>query len=409
MTLVTKNPSRKSDAEIEQVAPGTTAGTLRIAVAGGGTGGHIFPALAVLKALGARLSQLDIVWLTTTRPIDSKVLSQNRISYLAQPVRPFSSKPWHWPGFWLAWRRSVNLATRTLQDAGSDVLLATGGYGSGPAVAAAAKLGMPIGMLNPDAAPGLANRTMGKNATKVFAQWDVTLAHFKPNQAVALGCPVREEFLTTDKGKGCEIFKLDPNRPVLLVNGGSQGSRNINLAMLELAEWMTGRFGNWQVLHVTGQADFDQVRKAFGKRPGWKAVAFTNDMPAALACSAAVISRAGASTLAEITATGKPSILLPYPYDKQKHQNDNAAALVKAGAAIVIDDRLDGKANADALKEPLQTLLGDEAKRAAMADASRQIGKPNSAQAIAEALLAMAEQYKQKNAVTRMMSGSRKR
>ena len=95
-------------------------------------------------------------------------------------------------------------------------------------------------MLNPDAAPGLANRTMGKNATKVFAQWDVTLPYFEPDQAIVTGCPVREEFLTTDKVKGCEIFKLDPNRPVLLVNGGSQGSRNINLAMLELADWMTG-------------------------------------------------------------------------------------------------------------------------------------------------------------------------
>ena len=205
-----------------------------MAVAGGGTGGHLFPALAVLKALRGRLSQLDAVWLTTTRPIDSKVLSQHRVSYLAQPVRPFSSRPWHWPGFWLAWRRSVALATQTLRDTGVEVLLATGGYGSGPAIAAAAKLGMPVGMLNPDAAPGLANRTMGKNATKVFAQWEVTLSHFRPNQAVVTGCPIREEFLTTDKAKGCEVFELDPDRPVLLVNGGSQGSRNINLAMLEL-------------------------------------------------------------------------------------------------------------------------------------------------------------------------------
>jgi UDP-N-acetylglucosamine--N-acetylmuramyl-(pentapeptide) pyrophosphoryl-undecaprenol N-acetylglucosamine transferase len=374
-----------------------------MAIAGGGTGGHLFPALAVLKTLRGRLSQLDTVWLTTTRPIDSKVLSQHRVSYLAQPVRPFSSRPWHWPGFWLAWRRSVALATQTLRDTGVEVLLATGGYGSGPAIAAAAKLGIPVGMLNPDAAPGLANRTMGKNATKVFAQWDVSVPHFAPDRVLVTGCPIREEFLSTDKGKGCEAFKLDPNRPVLLVNGGSQGSRNINLAMLDLVDWMTSAFGDWQVLHVTGQADFEQVAKAYAKRPGWKAVAFTNDMPAALACSAAVISRAGASTLAEITATGKPSILIPYPYDKHKHQNDNAAALVAAGAAVVIDDKLDGQANAAALKDPLQMLLGNEIKRASMADAARIIGRPDAAARVAESLLAMAEQYKQKTAVSRMM------
>jgi UDP-N-acetylglucosamine--N-acetylmuramyl-(pentapeptide) pyrophosphoryl-undecaprenol N-acetylglucosamine transferase len=374
-----------------------------MAIAGGGTGGHLFPALAVLKTLRGRLSQLDPVWLTTTRPIDSKVLSQHRVSYLAQPVRPFSSRPWHWPGFWLAWRRSVVLATQTLRDTGVEVLLATGGYGSGPAIAAAAKLGIPVGMLNPDAAPGLANRTMGKNATKVFAQWDVSVPHFAPDQAIVTGCPIREEFLSTDKVKGCEAFKLDPNRPVLLVNGGSQGSRNINLAMLDLVDWLTSTFGDWQVLHVTGQADFDQVAKAYAKRPGFKAVAFTNDMPAALACSAAVISRAGASTLAEITATGKPSILIPYPYDKHKHQNDNAAALVAAGAAVAIDDKLDGQANASALKDPLRMLLGDEIKRVSMADAARCLGRPDAAARVAESLLAMAEQYKQKTAVSRMM------
>jgi UDP-N-acetylglucosamine--N-acetylmuramyl-(pentapeptide) pyrophosphoryl-undecaprenol N-acetylglucosamine transferase len=419
VTYSTQNPSIKPDVDVNSPADSarkgasdntaSSAGTLRIAVAGGGSGGHLFPALAVLKALRGRLSQLDVVWLTTTRPMDSKVLSQNRVSYVAQPVRPFSSKPWHWPGFWLAWRRSVALATQTLRDTGMDVLLATGGYGSGPAIAAAAKLGMPVGMLNPDATPGLANRTMGKNATKVFAQWETTLQHFKPNQAVVAGCPIREEFLTTDKAKGCEIFGLDANRPVLLVNGGSQGSRNINLAMLDLADWMTSQFGSWQILHVTGQADFEQVQKAYSRRTGWKTVAFTSEMPAALAACDLAISRAGASTLAEITACGKPSILIPFPYDKKRHQYDNAAALVKAGAAAVIDDRLNGKANATPLKESLQTLLGDEIKRARMADASRQIGKPEAAQTIADTLLAMAEQYKQKTTVSRMIAGTRKR
>jgi UDP-N-acetylglucosamine--N-acetylmuramyl-(pentapeptide) pyrophosphoryl-undecaprenol N-acetylglucosamine transferase len=386
--------SLEAQTDAERLTAGLGTGRLGLAVAGGGTGGHLFPALAVVKALRGRLSQLDVVWLTTTRPIDSRVLSQNGISHLAQPVRPFSSRPWRWPGFWFAWRRSVALASRTLKDTGAQILLATGGYGSGPAVAAAARLGVPIGMLNPDATAGLANRTMGRKATKVFAQWEVTLRHFKRGQAVVTGCPIREEFLTTDRARGCDVFGLEPARPVLLVNGGSQGSRNINLAMLELADWMTTTFPDWQVLHVTGHADFELVSTAYAKRAGWKAVSFTNEMPAALACSSAVISRAGASTLAEITATGRPSILTPYPYDRHKHQNDNAAALAEAGAAVVIEDRLDRKANAAALKDPLQALLGDEGKRVQMAAASRRIGRPDAAQRVAEDLVAMAQEHK---------------
>jgi UDP-N-acetylglucosamine--N-acetylmuramyl-(pentapeptide) pyrophosphoryl-undecaprenol N-acetylglucosamine transferase len=145
---------------------------------------------------------------------------------------------------------------------------------------------------------------------------------------------------------------------------------------------------------VTGHADFELVSTAYAKRAGWKAVSFTNEMPAALACSSAVISRAGASTLAEITATGRPSILTPYPYDRHKHQNDNAAALAEAGAAVVIEDRLDRKANAAALKDPLQALLGDEGKRVQMAAASRRIGRPDAAQRVAEDLVAMAQEHK---------------
>ncbi len=422
MTQPTTMQADNPDIDVRQIQPGETVGaqacsraagpaptgSLKMAVAGGGTGGHLFPALAVLKALDARVADLEVAWLTTTRPIDSRILSQQGVSYLAQPVRPFSSRPWHWPGFYLAWRRSVALATRTMRDMGVDVLLATGGYGSGPAVAAAARLGIPVAMLNPDAEPGLANRTMARSATVVFCQWDVSLSHFKKDQAVAAGCPVRQELLKTDKAHGCEAFDLDPARPVLLVNGGSQGSRNINLAVLAVLDQMRAELADWQVLHVTGQADHEQVAAAYADRPGCKAVAFTNQMPAALAVADLVVSRAGASTLAEITAAGKASILIPYPYDRTKHQNANAAALASAGAAVTVEDRMEAAGNAAALREALSPLLADPQRRAALADASRRLGKPDAAVRIAETLLGLAEKHKQKMAVTRMMARSRR-
>lgn len=410
MTLNTSRQTVQPVEETEQSSTGGTGrGSLRIAVAGGGTGGHLFPALAVIKALRSKVAGLDVTWLTSTRPIDSRILSQNRISYLAQPVRPFNTRPWTWPGFYLAWRRSVALAIQTLRDTGADVVLGTGGFAAGPAMVAADRLGLPAGMLNPDAVPGLANRKMSKYASQVFVQWEVTTQHFAPNQAVVTGCPIREEFLAADRARACEVFGLQPGKPVLLVNGGSQGSRNINLALLELAGWLRQTFADWQVLHVTGQADYEQVKRAYEGQAGWKAVAFTNDMPLALDVSDLVISRAGASTLAEITACGKPSILLPYPYDRKKHQNDNAAALAQASAAVVLDDRLDGTANAAVLKPALQELMGEPARREAMARASRQMGRPDAAERIADALVNLAEASRQKNAVRKLVAATQRR
>ncbi len=350
-----------------------------------------------------------MTWLTTTRPIDSRILSQQGISYLAQPVRPFSSRPWHWPGFLLTWRRSVALARRTLEDTGADVVLGTGGYAAGPAMVAAGKIDLPAAMLNPDATPGLANRTMGRRAARVFVQWDVTRAHFPGERAVVTGCPIRTEFLEADKTDGCKRFGLDPARPVLLVNGGSQGSRNINLAILELAGWIRRQFADWQVLHVTGSGDYQQVAQAYQDCGEWVAVAFTNNMPEALAAADVVISRAGASTLAEITALGKPSILLPYPYDRKKHQNDNAAVLGKAAAAIVIDDKMDGKANAAAMSEALESLMMNDGRRHAMAQASQGLGRPDAAERVADAVLRLAMESKQKHAVRRAVAAARRR
>jgi len=364
---------------------------LRIAVAGGGTGGHLFPALAALEALRKRAGRLEVLWLATTRAIDSDVLSRHGIRYQPQPARPFSVRPWKWPAFWWAWRRSVRLASRTLRDFRPHVVLGTGGYACGPAVTAGHRLGVPTCLLNPDARPGLANRVLSRKSTKVFVQWEVTLRHFKRPQAALTGCPVRQGFLSLSKERGCEHLGLCADQPVLLVTGASQGARNINLAVLELAGWLCRQHPDWQVLHLTGQADYELIRRKYKDLPGFKAIAFTQEMPAAMAAADLVISRAGASSLAEITAAGKAAVLMPYPYDRQRHQYANAAVLREAGAAVVVEDRKDPQANAEGLRQVLQVLLAKEDKRIEMAEASRRLGRPDAAERVAEAILALAE------------------
>jgi len=176
-----------------------------------------------------------------------------------------------------------------------------------------------------------------------------------------------------------------------LVTGASQGARNINLAVLELAGWLCRQHPDWQVLHLTGQADYELIRRKYKDLPGFKAIAFTQEMPAAMAAADLVISRAGASSLAEITAAGKAAVLMPYPYDRQRHQYANAAVLREAGAAVVVEDRKDPQANAEGLRQVLQVLLAKEDKRIEMAEASRRLGRPDAAERVAEAILALAE------------------
>jgi UDP-N-acetylglucosamine--N-acetylmuramyl-(pentapeptide) pyrophosphoryl-undecaprenol N-acetylglucosamine transferase len=352
--------------------------------AGGGTGGHLFPGLAVADALRQREPEATITFFTTTRALDKELLRQTPFAQVEQPVRPFTLHPLRFPGFWWSWRKSVEAARAFLADRRPRAVLGLGGYAAGPAVVAAHSLGIRTVILNQDAIPGRANRWLARYADLVVLQWDVSQKRFSAGMnCQTLGCPIRPEFASARREEGRRRFGLDPDRPTLLVTGASQGARTVNRVMQRVWPEFAAAHEGWQLLHLSGALDEDETRAAYAAAGvEAKVIAFTHEMWLALAAADVAVSRAGASTLAEVTALGLPSVLLPYPYHRDRHQHANAQVLVDAGAAVLVEDQLDPEANRGAVLEALGR-LADAATRENMAQAARTLARPRAAADVA--------------------------
>jgi UDP-N-acetylglucosamine--N-acetylmuramyl-(pentapeptide) pyrophosphoryl-undecaprenol N-acetylglucosamine transferase len=327
-----------------------------------------------------------ITFFTTGRPLDRELLGRTPYGQIEQPVHPLTLKPWRWPGFWRAWRASVRAAREYLRQSRPRAVLGLGGYAAGPPVVAAHELGIRTAILNPDALPGRANRYLARHADLVALQWDIARTHFPADtRCRTLGCPIRADFgAAPPVAAGRQRCELDPQRPVLLVTGASQGARSINQTLRAVWPEFFLRHPEWQLLHLTGPADESATRAAYAAAGApARVLAFTHEMPLALAAADVVIARAGASTLAELTALGKPAILLPYPYHRDHHQHANARVLVDAGAAVLIEDGGAAEPNRRPLLAALEH-LADEPSRQAMGQAAARLGRPTAAADVAD-------------------------
>jgi UDP-N-acetylglucosamine--N-acetylmuramyl-(pentapeptide) pyrophosphoryl-undecaprenol N-acetylglucosamine transferase len=361
---------------------------------GGGTGGHLYPALAIIEQLRRRDPDGRIEVWGTTRPIDEVVCRQAGIELVAQPVQPFRLTPWKWPGFWQAWRASRAQARRQFARRRPDVVMGAGGYASGPAIVEARRWGIPTALLNPDVLVGRANRHLVSKVDRFFVQFEQTREHLPGVAALRVtGCPVRKALFRVDRRRARERLGLHPDRHTLLVTGASQGAHNLNQMMIHLlSEWLDeSPLREWQALHLSGAQDLPTVQQTYANRwPGSVVLPYTHDMPEALAAADLVVSRAGASTLAELTAVGRASILFPYPYDRARHQAANAGTLSDCGAAVVLADTTQPARNAESLLDALRSLLSDPEKLATMSEAARTLGRPHAAEQIADELIRLA-------------------
>ena len=382
-------------------------GTPVIAFAGGGTGGHVYPALAIADALRASLPGVQFQFFGTQRPLDRRIVDSTEMELIEQPIVALERMPWRWPRFLLKFRRSTLLCRAAFAKRSPVIVVGTGGLASVPAVKEAARAGIPTALLNPDAIPGRANRILAGVVDVVFAQWAETIGHFerlgsygKPRVRVT-GCPVRPDFLSAERQAGIERFGLRTDRRTLLITGASQGARNINQAVLANLAFLKTVQRDWQIVHLTGEHDFDAVTEGY-RRGGVEAVIlrFTEHMADALAVADLVIARAGASSLAEITAVGRASILMPYPYHRDQHQLANARCLARDSAARIVRDQIDASVNGPALREVLETLMADGRTRGMMAEAARRMGQGQAAATIADHLLALAHERKTLTAPT---------
>ena len=357
---------------------------MRVIISGGGTGGHIYPGLAVARSLEEKYERVEILFVGTADGLEADIIP--KAGYELQTIKA--------EGF--ARRISLQLikaVTKTgigviesfqiLKDFGPDLVLGTGGYVCGPIVLAAALKNTPTIIHEQNAYPGLTNRLLAKVVDKVALSNEAAQDYFKEEDKITItGNPIRPEILAKEEKVAYQELNLKAGPKTILVFGGSRGAKSINQALLGVYQHLKQL--NVQVLHVTGKKDFDRIA-AKAKERGIndfesgkiRIKSYLYNMEAALSAADLVISRAGATGLAEITASGLPAILIPYPHATDNHQAHNARALEEEGAARVI---LDKDLTADKLWSLLEELLDDEAELRRMSQASLAAGEPQAAE-----------------------------
>ncbi len=365
---------------------------ITIFLAGGGTGGHLYPGIAVAQQLRRKLPEARLIFLCTSREIDKVILEPTGFEFIAQPIVPLAKTPVGMLRFAARWRATRAMLRGLIRLHRPAAVLGLGGYAAEPAVRLAAKRGVGTAIINPDVIPGKANDMLMKHTNVVCCQFSQTQPYVSPVHRSKLrvtGCPIREE-LTIPPDRAGAIQRLGIRRDLktLVVTGASLGATTVNDATLQLLRQLP--MPGWQVLHLAGRDHAANVRAKYAEISVPSTVVdFTPAMADVWAVADLCISRSGASSCAELTACGVPSLLMPYPYHKDMHQRANAKVLVEAGAAVLIDDEKNSASNARKLETAIKPLLDDPVRRSEMATAARKIGRPDAAAAVADVVLGL--------------------
>ena len=360
---------------------------MTVVIAGGGTGGHLYPGLAVARALVARVPEAQVSFAGTARGLEARVvpLEGFPLDLIRSAGLKGKSAVVRLRGAALIPVGLVD-AWRLLSRRRPHVVVGVGGYSSGPVVLLASLRGMATMVLEQNAVPGLTNRWLAPFVKAAAVTYDGTLAHFRGKGFVA-GNPVRPEFMqAADRGPEA------PHPPRVLVIGGSQGSHALNVAMTAAAPALVQRCPGVEIVHQTGSRDHEWAREQYRAAgiPA-RAAAFFDAVAQQMRAADVVVSRAGATTLAELAALGRPAILVPFPNATDNHQHRNAQVLVDLGAAMLIDERtLAGAGGPSRLADAIAGLLTDAARRRAMGSAMRSVARPEAAATIVSRILELA-------------------
>jgi len=345
---------------------------MRAVLAGGGTGGHVIPALAIAHEL-RDLYSAEVMFIGTSRGIETRLVpaagfelrlvevgALKKVS-LARRLQTLTALP-----------TAIFRSRKILSEFRPDVVIGVGGYASGPAMLAAALSGVPTLAFEPNVVPGLANRIMAPIVSSAAVHFEETCRYFQRCQVT--GVPVRRAFFNLP-------HKPPADPPTLLVFGGSQGAHAINEAVTKSLPALGAQVPGIHVIHQTGERDYNDALAAY-LRSGARAEVFPfiDQMPEMFARADLLVCRSGASTVAEVTAAGKPAIFIPFPHAADDHQTRNAEALERAGAAVLIAEK---DLTSGRLVSTVRDLLCDPARLARMAAASRKLSHPDAAREIA--------------------------
>jgi UDP-N-acetylglucosamine--N-acetylmuramyl-(pentapeptide) pyrophosphoryl-undecaprenol N-acetylglucosamine transferase len=346
----------------------------KVVLAGGKTGGHIFPAIAMAVEFKKKYPESKIIFVGTKDGLESKIVPEYGFKLIFICARGLKRKVS--PGnlmlpYYVL--KSLYQSLRILNEERPDLVVGTGGYVSFPVVFSASLRNVPTLIQEQNSYPGVTTRLLALLVDRVCLSYLSSIQYFlTKRKLVVIGNPVREDIGSASRYEALRRFNLDPSKKTIFIFGGSQGAHAINQAVLDALDSLSK---NWQLLWQTGKNDFVFLsEKVKDKKIKCAVFPFVEDMRSAYAASDVVVSRAGALTLAEITACGKPSLLIPYPFATADHQRYNAEVLQKEGAAQIISQR---DLTNQVLAQRLLSLLSDEERLKRMAEQSKRIGKPD--------------------------------
>ena len=364
---------------------------MRIIVSGGGTGGHIYPAVTIANQIKEKQPDAEIIFVGTREGLECEIVPRYGYPIEFIEVAGFQRKL-SLDTIKSAFKLLAGLidALKLIRKIKPDLVVGTGGYVCGPILFLAALQGIPTCIQEQNAMPGVTNKILAHFVKKVFLGYQEAGKYFGGNsEKIFTGNPIRKEILEVSRATAIEKFKLDPAKKTILVSGGSRGARSINDAMALVETSLAGR-SDVQVIHITGETGYEkfigQVEKKVLMSDNIKVFRYMHDMPMALAAADLAIFRSGAIGLAELMARGIPSILVPYPYATANHQEHNARAVEGAGAAVVI---LDKELTGEILLKQIESLLADDSKLQKMKAAAKALGRPEAAEDIARKVLAL--------------------
>ncbi|WP_395323062.1 undecaprenyldiphospho-muramoylpentapeptide beta-N-acetylglucosaminyltransferase [Levilactobacillus parabrevis] len=361
---------------------------MRLIVSGGGTGGHIYPALALIKALKKRDPDAEVLYVGSERGLESSIVPAKGIPFKSTKIQGFkrSLSLDNFKTLYL-FLKSVHETKKMIKEFKPDVVVGTGGYVSGAVVYAASRLNVPTMIHEQNSVVGITNRFLSRYVDRIAYVFDAALDQLPASKMVKTGNPRAQEAAEVVSSFSWQEYNLKDDVPTLLIFGGSQGALKINAATVAAIPAFNQR--DYQVVFVTGQKRYDGVMEQLKSTTiGDNVVVkpYIPNMPEVLPKVAAIVGRAGATSIAEITADGIPSILIPSPYVTADHQTKNAQSLANVGAAEIIKE---ADLNGDTLVAKADQLMTDDGLRQDMAVASKQLGVPDAADRVLDVVLSL--------------------
>ncbi|GER71005.1 UDP-N-acetylglucosamine--N-acetylmuramyl-(pentapeptide) pyrophosphoryl-undecaprenol N-acetylglucosamine transferase 1 [Weizmannia acidilactici] len=346
---------------------------MKIIVSGGGTGGHIYPALALIRTIKQKHPDTECLYIGTDRGLESNLVPRENIPFKSIHITGFKrSLSFENIKTVVRFLKGVSQCKKIIKEFKPDVVIGTGGYVCGPVVYAAAKLNIPTMIHEQNSVPGLTNKFLSRYVDKVAICFESAREFFDEKKVVLTGNPRASEVVGESSRNVLETFGLKKEPPTVLIFGGSRGARPINEAVVKsLANFAQKKY---QVIYVTGDVHYEAVQKEIAlidEKDNVKVVPFIHNMPEVLRAVDLVVSRAGATTLAELTALGLPGILIPSPYVTNNHQEKNARTLVESGAALML---LEKDLSPSKLVSLIDRILLDKDQLVKMRMASRNLG-----------------------------------